>query len=88
MILNRATRACMFGFMLSLTACKSDDEILSSGNQPSNPYHVRDDGRKDYQNDTLNDGTVKGRVTSFGGGPVPEFKYDNNQKSPKNLPTK
>jgi hypothetical protein len=72
--------------MLSLTACKSDDETLASGNHPSNPYHVRDDGRKDYQNDTLNDGTVKVRATS--GAPMPEFKYDNNQKSPKNLPTK
>ena len=85
---NTTTYACMFGLMLSLSACNSDNEILSSGNHPSNPYHVRDDGRKDYQNDTLNDGTVKGRVTSFGGGPVPEFKYDNNQKSPKNLPAK
>jgi len=85
---NTATRACMFGFMLSLTACNSDDEILSSGNHPSNPNHVRDDGTKDYQNDTLNDGTVQQRVGPFGGGPVPEFKYENNQKSPKNPLTK
>ena len=83
MIRNTATHVCMFGLMLSLAACNSDDEILSSGNHPSNPNHVRDDGAKDYQNDTLNDGTVKQRVGPFGGGPVPEFKYENNQKSPK-----
>ena len=78
----------MFGLMLSLTACNSDDEILLSGNPPSNPYHVRDNGTKEYEHDNLDDGTVIGRSTPFGGGPVPEFKYDNNQKSPKNPPTK